>query len=173
MFSEARHTSRGQRKRLAQKTKFEPHTKKMGPHKKKFGVTIKMNEAARSCSEVFLGKLRPMTLAASSMKRLPPRTTAAWPCSSKGKLPPSRKSSTSSVLTRLSKRKMSPFIKQNLMSKQFSMAILKSESLISVIGKKSQTMTCHSFKRSFGVGLLVGSIDQAGTHLFETCPSGN
>ena len=24
-----------------------------------------------------------------------------------------------------------------------------------------------------GVGLLVGSVDETGTHLFETCPSGN
>jgi 20S proteasome subunit alpha 6 len=47
------------------------------------------------------------------------------------------------------------------------------ERLISIIGKKSQTKTCHPSKRPFGVGLLVGSIDQAGTHLFETCPSGN
>ena len=47
------------------------------------------------------------------------------------------------------------------------------ERLISVIGKKSQTKTCHPSKRPFGVGLLVGSVDQAGTHLFETCPSGN
>merc|ERR1712004_450137 len=28
-------------------------------------------------------------------------------------------------------------------------------------------------KRPFGVGLLLGAVDQAGTHLFETCPSGN
>ena len=47
------------------------------------------------------------------------------------------------------------------------------ERLISVIGKKSQAKTCHPYKRPFGVGLLVGSVDQAGTHLFETCPSGN
>ena len=47
------------------------------------------------------------------------------------------------------------------------------ERLISVIGKKSQTKTCHPSKRPFGVGLLVGAVDEAGTHLFETCPSGN
>ena len=47
------------------------------------------------------------------------------------------------------------------------------ERLISIIGKKSQTKTAHGAKRPFGVGLLVGSIDAAGTHLFETCPSGN
>ena len=33
--------------------------------------------------------------------------------------------------------------------------------------------TAHPSKRPFGVGLLVGAVDEAGTHLFETCPSGN
>lgn len=47
------------------------------------------------------------------------------------------------------------------------------ERLITMIGKKSQIKTSHPSKRPFGVGLLVGAIDQAGTHLFETCPSGN
>ena len=47
------------------------------------------------------------------------------------------------------------------------------ERLIAVLAKKAQHKTCQSYKRPFGVGLLVGSVDQAGTHLFETCPSGN
>ena len=47
------------------------------------------------------------------------------------------------------------------------------ERLIAAIAKKSQVKTAHPSKRPFGVGLLVGSIDAAGTHLFETCPSGN
>ncbi len=47
------------------------------------------------------------------------------------------------------------------------------ERLIVKIGKKSQVKTCNPSKRPFGVGLLVGAIDEAGTHLFETCPSGN
>ena len=47
------------------------------------------------------------------------------------------------------------------------------ERLISVIGKKSQAKTCSYSKRPFGVGLLVGAVDKAGTHLYETCPSGN
>ena len=47
------------------------------------------------------------------------------------------------------------------------------ERLIAAIAKKSQVKTAHPSKRPFGVGLLVGSVDQAGTHLFETCPSGN
>ena len=47
------------------------------------------------------------------------------------------------------------------------------ERLIAAIGKKSQVKTAHPSKRPFGVGLLVGAVDQAGTHLFETCPSGN
>ena len=48
-----------------------------------------------------------------------------------------------------------------------------SERLITQIAKKSQAKTCHPSKRPFGVGMLVGAVDQTGTHLFETCPSGN
>ena len=47
------------------------------------------------------------------------------------------------------------------------------ERLINKIAKKSQIKTSHPAKRPFGVGLLVGSVDETGTHLFETCPSGN
>ena len=47
------------------------------------------------------------------------------------------------------------------------------ERLIQGISRKAQAKTCHPYKRPYGVGLLVASIDQAGTHLFETCPSGN
>lgn len=47
------------------------------------------------------------------------------------------------------------------------------ERLVAKIGKKSQVKTAHPSKRPFGVGLLVGSVDEAGTHVFETCPSGN
>ena len=47
------------------------------------------------------------------------------------------------------------------------------ERLINKIAKKSQIKTNHPSKRPFGVGLLVGAYDETGTHLFETCPSGN
>ena len=47
------------------------------------------------------------------------------------------------------------------------------ERLVAKIGKKSQVKTAHPSKRPFGVGLLIGSVDEAGTHIFETCPSGN
>lgn len=47
------------------------------------------------------------------------------------------------------------------------------ERLIGKIAKKSQVKTNHPAKRPFGVGLLVGAVDETGTHLFETCPSGN
>jgi 20S proteasome subunit alpha 6 len=47
------------------------------------------------------------------------------------------------------------------------------ERLITKIAKKSQVKTSSYSKRPYGVGLLVGSIDDAGTHLFETCPTGN
>lgn len=45
--------------------------------------------------------------------------------------------------------------------------------LLDKISKKSQVKTCTPSKRPFGVGLLVGAVDQAGTHLYETCPSAN
>jgi len=47
------------------------------------------------------------------------------------------------------------------------------ERMINKIAKKSQAKTCHPSKRPFGIGLLVGGVDETGTHLFETCPSGN
>jgi len=47
------------------------------------------------------------------------------------------------------------------------------ERLINKIAKKSQVKTSSAAKRPFGVGLLVAGVDQTGTHLFETCPSGN
>jgi len=47
------------------------------------------------------------------------------------------------------------------------------ERIITKISKKAQAKTAHPSKRPFGVGLLVGAIDEAGTHIFETCPSGN
>lgn len=47
------------------------------------------------------------------------------------------------------------------------------ERLVTKIAKKSTVKTSHGSKRPFGVGLLIGAIDQAGTHLFETDPSGN
>ena len=47
------------------------------------------------------------------------------------------------------------------------------ERIVNKIAKKAQVKTSHPAKRPFGVGLLVGSIDETGTHLFETDPSGN
>jgi 20S proteasome subunit alpha 6 len=47
------------------------------------------------------------------------------------------------------------------------------ERLVTKISKKAQTKTCSGSKRPYGVGLLVGAVDETGTHLFETCPSAN
>jgi 20S proteasome subunit alpha 6 len=38
---------------------------------------------------------------------------------------------------------------------------------------ESQLKTQRYSRRPFGVGLLVGAVDAAGTHIYETCPSGN
>jgi 20S proteasome subunit alpha 6 len=45
--------------------------------------------------------------------------------------------------------------------------------LVETIAKKAQVKTCSPAKRPFGVGLLIAAVDQTGTHLYETCPSGN
>eukprot|EP00164_Ancoracysta_twista_P001354 GFYU01001764.1.p1 GENE.GFYU01001764.1~~GFYU01001764.1.p1 ORF type:complete len:249 (+),score=56.44 GFYU01001764.1:34-780(+) len=45
--------------------------------------------------------------------------------------------------------------------------------LVQSISDRSQTHTQMSWKRPFGVGLLVIGYDQTGSHLFQTCPSGN
>ena len=47
------------------------------------------------------------------------------------------------------------------------------ERMITKVAVKSQVKTCNPSKRPFGVGMLVAGIDEAGTHLFETCPSAN
>ncbi len=45
--------------------------------------------------------------------------------------------------------------------------------LVRDIADKSQVATARSWKRPYGVGLLVAGCDQTGPHLFQTCPSGN
>lgn len=47
------------------------------------------------------------------------------------------------------------------------------ERMVNKVAKKSQAKTCHPSKRPFGVGILIGGVDETGTHLFETCPSAN
>lgn len=45
--------------------------------------------------------------------------------------------------------------------------------LVSDIADKSQNKTLASWKRPYGVGLLVAGVDKDGPHLYQTCPSGN
>ena len=45
--------------------------------------------------------------------------------------------------------------------------------LVAQVADKSQVCTQRSWKRPYGVGLLVGGYDATGPHLFQTCPSGN
>eukprot|EP00798_Chlamydomonas_sp_ICE-L_P025949 gene25949-11629_t len=45
--------------------------------------------------------------------------------------------------------------------------------LVRQIADKSQACTQRSWKRPYGVGLLVGGYDSTGAHLYQTCPSGN
>eukprot|EP00029_Vermamoeba_vermiformis_P012038 TRINITY_DN6848_c0_g1_i1.p1 TRINITY_DN6848_c0_g1~~TRINITY_DN6848_c0_g1_i1.p1 ORF type:complete len:252 (-),score=43.75 TRINITY_DN6848_c0_g1_i1:155-910(-) len=45
--------------------------------------------------------------------------------------------------------------------------------LVTQVADKSQVHTQRYGRRPYGVGLLVIGFDQLGSHLFETCPSGN
>lgn len=45
--------------------------------------------------------------------------------------------------------------------------------LVGMVADKSQVCTQRSWKRPYGVGLLVAGYDSTGPHLFQTCPSGN
>lgn len=45
--------------------------------------------------------------------------------------------------------------------------------LVRQVADKHQVCTQRSWKRPFGVGLLVAGYDATGPHLFNTCPSGN
>eukprot|EP00271_Cylindrocystis_brebissonii_P003552 TRINITY_DN14677_c0_g1_i1.p1 TRINITY_DN14677_c0_g1~~TRINITY_DN14677_c0_g1_i1.p1 ORF type:complete len:308 (+),score=69.38 TRINITY_DN14677_c0_g1_i1:140-1063(+) len=45
--------------------------------------------------------------------------------------------------------------------------------LVGQVADKSQVCTARSWKRPYGVGLLVAGYDKTGPHLFQTCPSGN
>lgn len=45
--------------------------------------------------------------------------------------------------------------------------------LVRQVADKHQVCTQRSWKRPFGVGLLVGGYDRSGPHLYNTCPSGN
>ncbi|KZV14508.1 proteasome subunit alpha type-1-B-like [Dorcoceras hygrometricum] len=45
--------------------------------------------------------------------------------------------------------------------------------LVVQLADKAQVCTQRSWKRPYGVGLLVGGLDESGAHLFYNCPSGN
>lgn len=45
--------------------------------------------------------------------------------------------------------------------------------LVGAVAERSQANTQRSWKRPYGVGLLVAGYDATGPHLFQTCPSGN
>ncbi|EPS65575.1 proteasome subunit alpha type, partial [Genlisea aurea] len=45
--------------------------------------------------------------------------------------------------------------------------------LVVQVADKAQVCTQRSWKRPYGVGLLVGGLDESGAHLYYNCPSGN
>ncbi|MFQ6642078.1 hypothetical protein Gotur_018212, partial [Gossypium turneri] len=45
--------------------------------------------------------------------------------------------------------------------------------LVVQLADKAQVCTQRSWKRPYGVGLLVAGLDESGAHLYYNCPSGN
>ncbi|PIN13068.1 20S proteasome, regulatory subunit alpha type PSMA1/PRE5 [Handroanthus impetiginosus] len=45
--------------------------------------------------------------------------------------------------------------------------------LVVQLADKAQVCTQRSWKRPYGVGLLIGGLDESGAHLYYNCPSGN
>ncbi|CDY17035.1 BnaA08g03990D [Brassica napus] len=45
--------------------------------------------------------------------------------------------------------------------------------VVRLADKAQQVCTQRSWKRPYGVGLLVGGLDESGAHLYYNCPSGN
>ncbi|XP_024399665.1 proteasome subunit alpha type-1-B [Physcomitrium patens] len=45
--------------------------------------------------------------------------------------------------------------------------------LVVQVADKAQVCTQRSWKRPYGVGLLVAGLDETGPHLYQNCPSGN
>jgi len=45
--------------------------------------------------------------------------------------------------------------------------------LVLEVADKAQVNTHRSWKRPYGVGLLVAGYDKTGAHIYQTCPSGN
>jgi 20S proteasome subunit alpha 6 len=61
---------------------------------------------------------------------------------------------------------------QSLASKMTYNRPIPLERVVGMIGDRAQTNTQHYGKRPYGVGLLVGGVDETGPHLFEFLPSG-
>jgi len=72
-------------------------------------------------------------------------------------------------------RVLSRYMRNECMNHRFVYdAPMPTARLVLKISDKSQVATQKSSKRPFGVGLLVSGFDEkTGTHLYQTCPSGN
>eukprot|EP00245_Coleochaete_scutata_P001381 TRINITY_DN1168_c0_g1_i1.p1 TRINITY_DN1168_c0_g1~~TRINITY_DN1168_c0_g1_i1.p1 ORF type:complete len:285 (-),score=63.94 TRINITY_DN1168_c0_g1_i1:393-1247(-) len=71
-------------------------------------------------------------------------------------------------------RMLSRYMRSECINHRFTFeAPLPVGRLVCQVADRSQVSTQRSWKRPYGVGLLVAGVDQTGPHLFQTCPSGN
>jgi len=71
-------------------------------------------------------------------------------------------------------RVLSKFMRTECISHRFVYdSPMQVNRLVSKISDKAQISTQRYGRRPYGVGLLIVGYDATGTHLYETCPSGN
>ncbi|KAL0649588.1 hypothetical protein Bca4012_092279 [Brassica carinata] len=56
---------------------------------------------------------------------------------------------------------------------QYDLVLQLQLKLCGICSQLQQVCTQRSWKRPYGVGLLVGGLDESGAHLYYNCPSGN
>ncbi|KAJ4458528.1 putative Proteasome subunit alpha type-1 [Paratrimastix pyriformis] len=71
-------------------------------------------------------------------------------------------------------RKLLDFMKSEIMNFRWAHESQIPVNWLAVeVSDKSQKRTQHAGSRPFGVGMLIAGVDSQGTHLYQTCPSGN
>ena len=71
-------------------------------------------------------------------------------------------------------RHLARFLRTECMNHRYMLdSPLPLSRLADMIAEKHQSHTQHSWKRPFGVGLLIAGYDASGPHLYQTSPSGD
>jgi len=71
-------------------------------------------------------------------------------------------------------RSLAKYMRNECLNHRYAMGTpMQGSRLVADVADKHQRCTQMYVRRPYGVGLLVGSVDSTGAHLYETTPSGN